>query len=329
LLAWRLSPLGGDRAAAATETLLRLTTTATGKPMRELSLLASELATSGRRIEQILGTRNGLFGGSTQLPETLPPSAGAKKQRYTSAIFIAFISIVLVAALIGGGLWLQDDLATYRAGLPQRIEGSTAVLSDTLSSSSGILPQQALDAKTHTDGKTYSGGFYHLQGATPGTFVIANQVQQSFGDAAYEVTASLTSDPTPDSGTVGLVFHSDASANNFLIFVADSDGSWELDHYHYVDDSSSDDWTYLAGDYESSAVHAGLNASNTLLAVTRGDGYLLYVNGHLVESGQFDDADNVPNHGYTGVYLDDGAMQGAFSNFSVYPAPPLSPTIIG
>jgi len=52
----------------------------------------------------------------------------------------------------------------------------------------------------------------------------------------------------------------------------------------------------------------------------RGDAFVLYVNGSYVAAitNHIDHAP-LPRAGRVGVYLNDGAAQGVFTNFAVYP----------
>jgi hypothetical protein len=50
----------------------------------------------------------------------------------------------------------------------------------------------------------------------------------------------------------------------------------------------------------------------------------MYVNERLVGSYVAHSYDHLPSSGEAGVYLDETAMTGVFTQFSVYPAPDLS-----
>lgn len=79
-LTWTIMPLASEQSTAASETLQRLAVTRTGKPLRDLTLLANEVATSGRSAEQFLASRYPVVSNQdnqSRCPPTAPRRAEA------------------------------------------------------------------------------------------------------------------------------------------------------------------------------------------------------------------------------------------------------------
>src|SRR5262249_19568020 len=144
----------------------------------------------------------------------------------------------------------------------------------------------------------------------------------------YEVTIHETG-ALPNDGYdgVGLVFRSDASGSDFLLFEVYSGGDWELDHYHYVGSRADDNWNNLEYD-SSSAINTAVGSTNKLLVVLRGQRFLPYVNDHLVYSTK-ETYETFADSGYAGVYLNDGSMAGFFQDFAAYLVAKMTPFTFG
>jgi hypothetical protein len=90
--------------------------------------------------------------------------------------------------------------------------------------------------------------------------------------------------------------------------------------YRYVDNRPSDNWDEIdAG--ESAAIKNSPGEAKQLLVISRGNLFWLCVNGRFLETVN-NRYDPIPALGYVGLYLDDTALTGTFTNLSVYPVQP-------
>jgi hypothetical protein len=87
-----------------------------------------------------------------------------------------------------------------------------------------------------------------------------------------------------------------------------------------VGKSADDHWRSIA-DGTGEAIHRGEGAENRLLVIMQGDRLLCYVNDHFV--GSYTD-EGAPQSGHMGVYSNVSDVEGVYSDFTVYPAPPLT-----
>jgi hypothetical protein len=150
---------------------------------------------------------------------------------------------------------------------------------------------------------------------------------------AVQVTARQFGGTQSDG--IGLIVRANTAGDDYVAFiVSPTDGGWTLWQYHPIDANADDDWHYLGGG-DSAAIHTGTDATDTLLAITRGQTYVLYVNGVFVGSASDGDPDvygpdasptvgtmTTPHHGSAGLYLADGVTAGVFSDFVVYRVQP-------
>jgi hypothetical protein len=74
------------------------------------------------------------------------------------------------------------------------------------------------------------------------------------------------------------------------------------------------DWTGLAGGI-SDVAHKGIGAENILLAVTRGNEYLRYIDGAFLGIAH----DSMLRAGHADLFVDVAASQASFSHFTTYP----------
>lgn len=325
-LLWTAGAAGSaasEQAQAASEMLLRVVVTRTGKPLRDLSAVASELARTDGTALRLAGPA--LAGGA--LPGQAvpysgvypPPSARARRRPAIGIIMALLVSVLLLGGIYGGAAWLHAYQSQYYAGIPARIHASFLRFQDDLA-----VPDGYWDVSPPTEdtigGASYVGATYQLSGIKPDYYHYELESLE-FGDAAYQVTASERGAvPRGTSDGVGLVLHAARNEHDFLVFSVDREGDWTFWKYHHVDDNWDHNWTYLDGE-RSSTIRTGDGDANRLLVLVHGEHYLFFVNDQYVGSHQATNSEDLPSYGEAGLYLGETATTGVFTQFSVYAVP--------
>ncbi|MCP4427661.1 MAG: hypothetical protein GY803_24520 [Chloroflexi bacterium] len=138
---------------------------------------------------------------------------------------------------------------------------------------------------------------------------------QSFGDGIYEVEATQTAGPL-DNG-YGMLFRVDDENDDFYLFEISGDGFVWIGRYH---NGGNDEIALLVGEswMESTAVNAGLNATNKLKVQAESANLIFYVNDQ--EVGRVtDDAFSKGDIGLMARTMGVGGVHVQFDNFSVKP----------
>ncbi len=336
-LVWMASPEATEPQADSPHArFAALVAARTRLPLRDLSALAERLSKTGVSAEQ----RKALAADAIdaiKAARTQPEKAEAwlsaqRREQATEAVLSAHRSeqatkkgglgwgctvqlvLMMVIGLVYAGGWgLQHYQPHYYAGLLAQVHASTPLYHDDLSHEDGDWD---VTSPTATDGgRVYKDGAYHVTGTKGYTAMSWPNFER--GDAAVEVTARQIG--TADADGVGLALRANEDGSDMVTFFVDSAGSWWLWHYRALDGNPDHEWIYL-DDGHSNAIHMGSGAVNRLLVVMRGGQYLCYVNGQFVDS-YYDDKHETPQSGHMGVFLNDGTLEGVFSNFTVYPAP--------
>lgn len=366
VFSWQRAGSRFDRTRAASDQLARLIVGRSGLPLRDLSLAfkgATEPRPPGtpetanatrtrmlarieaqareRQLDPRTEARLTALVGRLTPPDTAgAESVSAAVRRALEGVGLPaappkgttgrgcalLLASVVVFALLAGASWgLQQAQGRYLACLPAQIHAEAPLYADSLAAPDGNWQVSGATA----NGARYQGHAYHLTG-TAGNTVTA-WTPTSYGDVAVQVTARQLGS-TPSDG-IGLIVRADAAGDDYIAFVTSpTDGGWTLWQYHPVDANADDDWHYLGGG-SSAAIHKGPGAANTLLAITRGQSYVLFVNGSFAGAATDGDPDvygsapqigtmTTAHQGYAGVYLADGATTGVFSDFAVYRVQP-------
>ncbi len=227
--------------------------------------------------------------------------------------------LVLVIGLVAAGGWgLQQYQPHYYAGVLAQIHASKPLYHDDLSHDNGDWPL-CTPTTNNPDRCSYSEQSYHLASVS-GRFVSA-WTDQVYGSAVVEGTVREIG-ATENNG-VGLILRAyDNNTYMTVFYIHPTDGTWTLSQYHDVGRSPDDNWTDLDFGY-SRAIRTAPGAANDLLVIMNGDRYICYINGTVVQT--YDDSTHAaPGTGHVGLYVNDGATEGVFTNFTVYPTPPPS-----
>jgi hypothetical protein len=312
IFGWTLNSLSKDAEYAASERLTRLIATRTGLALRDLAPLMTDLAQAKTKFKRLRGM---------DLPEAVTsPLLAMRRRMWRVLLWWALPLVTLFAMLIAGPLIadsrLQAAQQNYYAGLAPRIVAQTPLYQDAFAADDGQWPVTQPTLANYEQRRAFANGVYTLNGQA-GRPVLALG-PAPYGDAVIAVSAHQDGEAGQDG--VGLVLRSSADERNLLVFFVSSDGTWSFAHYLYNPSQPDQSWEYFAGG-ASEAILSGDSATNQLLVLARGPIYLLYINGTLVSSvssAKFG-PHNALASGYAGVYLNDGANSGSYTDFAVYP----------
>ncbi|MGZ6387929.1 MAG: hypothetical protein ACXWQZ_01555 [Ktedonobacterales bacterium] len=227
------------------------------------------------------------------------------------------LALVGVIALVYAGGWgLEQYQPHYYEGMLAQIHAGKPLYHDDLTYDNGDWDATPPTSKDYS--LVFKDGAYHMTG-TKG-YDLYFWLTFEHDDAAVEVTARQVG--TSDNDGVGLVLRASENGSDAVMFYVDSTGSWWLWHYRFLDDNPDHEWTEL-GDGHSDAIRTGSGAENRLLVLMHGGRYTCYINGRFVETYN-DESNETPRSGHMGVFLNDGATEGVFTDFTMYPAPPPS-----
>ncbi len=320
LLAWSLSARSGSDEYSEAWQLARQIVTRSGHVLRDLAPLAASLVTTNAKPARLR---------AIGAPEQLIASITATKRRQRRTLFaIVPLGVGLAATLfvgffsIGYAHYYQER---YFAGLVPKIHAGPQLYRNALTTSGdGWLTLEPT-----------AGGDQMSLGIVDGAYQVSASeghvaqwtISPDYGDMAVEVTVRLSGQATDHSGA-GLIAHSaSAGADEVVFYVNPFNGSWSLAHYVYNAAHPDTSWHDLASG-RSTAIHRGVGAGNTLLALARGDMIVLYINGRFVGSYSAQDrlSDNyfenlnlpLVHTGSVGVYDNDGANVARFNDFTVY-----------
>lgn len=326
LLTWSVSPSSGDEEAEASEILAREIAIRTRLPLRDLSVLAEDLARTGGYAPRVVAARvrPGTEGTAAPFITVIGQDAATAKRAITRsrriALLTASLLVVTFGLLSGGAFWLHSYQQHYLASLPARVHAETPLYTDALSYDDGQWPAAQLST-TSAAQATWVDSAYQLSGA-PGHGIHSWRAP-FYSNVAVEVTAEqLSAAPAGSADGVGLTVRAGEDPLKMTIFLVNPTGHWGL--YSY-DETSTYYGSYshlLVGGF-SPAIHEGLGQENRLLVVAHGYLYLCYVNGVFVGSF-FDNLHTTYSYGSAGVFVNDGAFTGAFKNFAIYPVQPPS-----
>lgn len=321
-LAWTLYSSSGQDEHGESWQLSRHIVTRSGHVLRDLTPLSASLVMTSAKPARLR---------SIGAPEPLIEGVAAARRRFRrywfTSVPLFFGAVAIMTVSFIGSYSIRDYQKQYFAGLVSKIDAEKPLYHNALMADDGewqTLPPS--EANDHMSLGIVDGAY---QMSAPKDQTAQWTISPVYGDVAVEVTVKLAKPAATDSGA-GLILRSDYPKSDFVVFfVSPDNGSWSLDHYHYVDISVNPDksWHSLDDGY-SSFIHRGDGAANTLLALTRGDVILLYINGHFIASysaqNRYNDNyyyGNPPllHDGYVGVYDNQGATVVRFNDFSVYP----------
>jgi eukaryotic-like serine/threonine-protein kinase len=153
----------------------------------------------------------------------------------------------------------------------------------------------------------FTAGAYHVSEPQQGFFHSCIALNTDFTDFVYEVQMTMI---TGDYG--GIVFRADRATTHFYYFRITEGGAYSLSAY--IDKYPSH--ARLLGRGQTSSITVGLERSNLITVVARGNKLDLYVNHQLVVSV----SDSLYSHGQIGVFVGNAghSAQAVFSDAKVW-----------
>ncbi len=140
----------------------------------------------------------------------------------------------------------------------------------------------------------FSGGAYHASESQTNTFIgcDSDSTSSNFSNFAYQVQMKIIKG---DAG--GVVFRANDTNGTYYVFSVSQDGSYQF--FACPPNASKCNTTLLSG--SSGAINQGLNQTNVVTVVVKGNTITLYVNQQEIDRV----TDNTFSHGQIGVIADD------------------------
>lgn len=220
-------------------------------------------------------------------PSPAQLAAAAPPKRSIFGIIMTVLSLAVVATVLGMGtigavktIVQKKPLPaapsiSVATPLPPRNETFSTILNDPMTSANSGWPnqQQCL----------YKADGYHV---SQGEYCRAPVDQ--FDDGIISVTTKqITGDPNWYYG----VFFRSANWDNYYVFIITSNGYWKFSQYY------GQHWSDLTPDMPSTAIHKGLDVTNTIKVEMRQAELTFFINGAKVDDLQ----DVTFSSGYCGV----------------------------
>jgi eukaryotic-like serine/threonine-protein kinase len=134
----------------------------------------------------------------------------------------------------------------------------------------------------------FAGGAYHASESQKNSFVYCDAPSTDFRDFAFQVQMKIIKG---DDG--GVIFRANDTNNTYYVFSVGQDGSYEL----FVCPPKAAKCNSALLSNSSGAINQGLNQTNVVTVVVKGNTITLYVNQQEIDSV----TDNTFSHGQVGV----------------------------
>jgi hypothetical protein len=324
-LTWRAPQEGTSEVDMPHARFAALVAARTRLPLRNLSALADRMTNKKLANEQ----REALLAALKAAPspqerlEVLRSSLGSEQAAKPSGLgWGCTAQLVLIAVIVlvyAGGWGLEQYQPHYYEGMLVQIHASKPLYHDGLTYDDDKWDMEFM--MPFPTGHFFKEDGFHL--TTTKGYATHSWTTFEHGDAAVEVTTRQIG--TTDSDGVGLVLRANENGSDMVVFYVDSTGYWWLWNYRFVDGNPDHTWRFL-DEGHNNAIRTGSGAENRLLVLMHGGQYICYVNGQFIEVYS-DDHNETPRYGHMGIFLYNGATEGVFTNFTVYPTPPPPPSI--
>lgn len=306
-LSWTVADSGAKCETLAAERLCRLAATRTSVPLRDLSGPVREAAHVLRVTAKKVPAQ-----ADASLPQSfrdaLARAAQSRQQVEARLGCVVLIGELVIMLLAYPGAWAaQHYQAHVYEDMLAQVQARPPLFQDTLASDDGQWPLQPGDTGDPSR-FTYADGAYQLTSVS-GDDVVA-WTRATYTSVAVEVTASQQGQT--DNDGVGLVLRVSDGAQRMMAFYVSPSGTWSL--WRYDESGGVGNWLPLADKIDSDAIHRGAGSQNTMVVIMRGAEYICYINGSFVGVYQ----DGTLAAGHIGVFVNDGATIGSFTNFAVY-----------
>jgi DnaJ C terminal domain len=184
----------------------------------------------------------------------------------------------------------------------------TPVLNDSLNAQSGSNWDLLAPANSSVGGSCqFTNGAYHANMPAKGFFQPCYANSPTFNNFAFQVQMTITQG---DEG--GILFRADPNTSKYYLFRIDTHGAYDL--FVYSSNQSSSATRLLSGAAQS--FKTGLNQTNTLALVAKGNTLYFYVNSQFIDSA----SDGTFSSGKIGVFGEDATnpTDAAFANAQVW-----------
>lgn len=230
-----------------------------------------------------------------------PPQPPQSQKSRTGLIVSLIVVAVLILGAGGGFLALkanQQGQSTGNTGgtATATVPAATATPSNVLFQDSFMDPSTGWANDSHC---SYGSGGYHVKDG-----YICFAPAGGFTDATISATVKQISGSASGQNPYGIAFRISSQTN--YEFDIDSSGEWA------VAKCGSSNCSPLVDFTSSSAIHTGLNATNTLTVAMKGSKFTFSVNGTQVGSA----TDSAYTSGKIGVSSSDG-IEVVYSSFAI------------
>jgi hypothetical protein len=289
-------------AARDSQALAQTIQTKVGLPLRNLTASSEQLYDQlrrerGRAKQATLETKDGPASNS----DMAPPVA--------STAFIFTLSTLIVLA----GILTPFAQQQYYGGQMQQLEAAQPQIRDPLTSDAlgwTVAPPDKADTFSFTSkGYASERACCNVTSRVPGTM----------SDGLLEV--GMRDDAVYEFDSAGLLFRADKSAHSVLVFTISPDQRWYLRQFTLGDDGSLSQERELRSEgflIGVGAIRKGQNAMNRLAVLMNGPTYSFFINGQYVGGYR---ADDLPQAGQVGVYVEYSSGPVTFSDLLISPAP--------
>ncbi len=293
--AWRLCSIAAQR---------------TGLPLRDMTGIAMRLTAFSPRLDnarQALAPETPMYISEPEQARVAAQRAQRRRQvviRFGGQLVYALSLAALAAGLYFGGP------VVYGAELTQA-ERSARIFNDPLLSK----PNTWQTVGSSDLALLYGDDGMQMTGCC-NEFALANH---PVSDGVIEVTLHTVSDF--DLADAGLVLRANTQTNQALYFSITPGGGWRLTRGNMTSDGTvSNDLVYEGLFTPVLGIHTGSDVTNRLAVIMHGSNYTFFVNGRYIGSYH----DNKIAGNLVGVYSDGTQQTAAFSDFAIYPEPPLA-----
>ena len=289
-------------AARDSQALAQTIQTKVGLPLRNLT------ASSEQLYDQLRRERGRAKQATLETKDDLASEASATPPIVSATLIFVSSTLVVLAGILTPFAQQQ-----YYGAQVQQLEAAYPQIRDPLTSDTlGWTPAPPDNVDTFTF--TQDG----YASSRVCCFVIS-RVPQTIGNGLLEV--SMRDDAVYEFDSAGLLFRADNNAHSALVFAISPDQRWYLRQFTLGDDGSLSQERELRSEgflIGVGAIRKGQNAMNRLAVLMNGPTYSFFINGQCIGGYR---ADDLPQAGQVGVYVEYSSGPVTFSDLLISPAP--------
>lgn len=272
--------------------------------------------------------------GNTLPPPFPPGGAQPKRGRGTNIIILVVALIVIIGGIAFGAVAYNNNqttthnnnlTATAQTGIAQtnataHVQATASAVANTYPFSAKLLVSDPMVDNSkgmnwennHANGCFFSASAYHVFDDEAHTFGTCASLNKDLTNFTFEAAMVITQ-ATGDGDGGGLLFRADEKNNKLYRVSIDQNGDYRI--LIYVDSQGST--SRILKEDTAPSFNAGLQQSNILSIVARGDQISFYVNRQLVTTV----TDSTYNHGQIGFDVTNhqsGKTDVAFTNVKIW-----------